>query len=154
LRSEEFNLKELAYELCDELRTSTGNELIVEFSHEGAELACLDPQFTRIIMLNLMSNAIKYSNGSGCVSLTLDVNEHVNISVKDEGIGIPAQDQSHLFEKFFRAKNATNIQGTGLGLNIVKRYVDMMDGSITFESEEGKGTTFSIKLEQQPIKVQ
>ena len=75
------------------------------------------------------------------------VNETViEIKVKDSGIGIPQEDQEHLFQRFFRGHNASNIQGTGLGLNIVARYVELMNGTITFESKSEKGTIFIIKL--------
>jgi len=70
----------------------------------------------------------------------------IAIDIRDEGIGIPQNEIKHLFERFFRASNATNIQGTGLGLNIVSRYVDLLEGSIGFTSEEGKGSTFTITL--------
>ena len=68
------------------------------------------------------------------------------IGVKDEGIGIPADEQKHLFERFFRAKNASNIQGTGLGLNIVQQYVHLLGGTINFVSEENVGSTFEITI--------
>ena len=70
------------------------------------------------------------------------------ISVKDEGIGIPTDDVEHLFSSFFRGKNVINIQGTGLGLHIVKRYLDLLGGSIQLDSELGKGTiiTFTLPL--------
>jgi len=75
------------------------------------------------------------------------VNESfIELKVKDSGIGIPDEDQEHLFQRFFRGHNASNIQGTGLGLNIVARYVELMNGTITFESKSEKGTTFIIKL--------
>jgi len=70
------------------------------------------------------------------------------VSIKDNGIGIPADAQKDLFSKFFRARNATNIQGTGLGLNIVKRYMELLDGSISFTSEENKGSSFTIEFAQ------
>lgn len=69
--------------------------------------------------------------------------------MRDSGIGIPKKDQKHLFEKFFRANNAINIKGTGLGLHIVKRYLDLMKGSITFRSKENAGTTFIVTLPQE-----
>jgi signal transduction histidine kinase len=72
----------------------------------------------------------------------------VKISVKDEGIGISKEDQKHLFGRFFRGHNAVNIQGTGLGLNIVAKYVELMNGSIQVASEENKGTTFTITFPQ------
>ncbi|GIV31294.1 MAG: hypothetical protein KatS3mg029_0645 [Saprospiraceae bacterium] len=70
----------------------------------------------------------------------------MDITVKDEGIGIPAEDLPLLFTRFFRARNVENVQGTGLGLNIVKRYLQLLDGDIQVESEEGKGTTFYLKI--------
>jgi signal transduction histidine kinase len=73
-------------------------------------------------------------------------NNKVSVSIEDKGIGIPAEAQKELFSKFFRARNATNIQGTGLGLNIVKRYMELLDGSICFISEENKGSTFTIEF--------
>ena len=75
----------------------------------------------------------------------------VKISVKDNGIGISEEDQEHLFERFFRAQNATNIQGTGLGLNIVAKYVEVLKGDINFKSQLNTGTTFSVNF---PVKVQ
>jgi signal transduction histidine kinase len=66
--------------------------------------------------------------------------------VKDEGMGIPEEDQSNLFNRFFRAKNVTNKQGTGLGLNIIARYVELLNGNITFESRLEQGTTFTIVI--------
>jgi signal transduction histidine kinase len=68
------------------------------------------------------------------------------IDVIDEGFGIPEEDQKHIFERFFRANNAGNIQGTGLGLNIVKKYIDIMGGTISFKSNCETGSTFTIKL--------
>jgi signal transduction histidine kinase len=67
-------------------------------------------------------------------------------SVRDEGIGIPRDAQKELFGKFFRASNAYTIQGTGLGLNIVKKYVELLDGHISFESEENQGSTFTVVI--------
>jgi signal transduction histidine kinase len=71
-------------------------------------------------------------------------NNFVTIKVKDEGIGIPEAEQKNLFDKFYRAKNTANIQGTGLGLNIVKRYVELLNGDITFVSRQNEGTTFTV----------
>ena len=68
------------------------------------------------------------------------------MKIQDEGIGIPDLEVKHVFERFFRASNAANIQGTGLGLNIVKRYIEMLGGNINFKSQEGKGSTFTITL--------
>jgi len=66
--------------------------------------------------------------------------------VKDHGIGISEEDQQHLFSSFFRGKNATNIQGTGLGLHIVRRYAELMNGEVHLESKLGEGTTVTVRL--------
>ena len=68
------------------------------------------------------------------------------MSVKDHGIGISQEDQEHIFSSFFRGKNAVNIQGTGLGLHIVKRYVELINGEISLKSELNKGTTVTVEL--------
>jgi signal transduction histidine kinase len=106
-----------------------------------------DKKFIKHILLNLLSNAIKFSPEGKPIELKTDVNNSLfTLSVKDSGIGISKEDQEHLFERFFRAHNATNIQGTGLGLNIVAKYVEMLNGTIECESELEKGTLFMIKL--------
>ena len=96
-----------------------------------------------------MSNAIKFSKEGDPIKLEVDVrNNQFTVSVSDRGIGIPPEDQEQLFSSFFRARNASNIQGTGLGLHIVKRYVDLMGGTIQVSSVLGQGTRFVIKLKQ------
>ena len=99
-----------------------------------------DAKIIKNIMINLLSNAIKYSpQGSEIVVGAKHKGRDLILSVKDAGMGIPKEDQAHLFERFFRAHNALNIQGTGLGLHIVQKYVDLLGGLITFESIENKG---------------
>ena len=99
------------------------------------------------ILFNLVSNAIKFSPESKPIEVFATVNDSfIEIKVKDSGIGIPEEDQEQLFQRFFRGQNAANIQGTGLGLNIVARYVELMNGTITFESKPEKGTIFIIKI--------
>ena len=98
-------------------------------------------------MINLISNAIKFSPESSILLIETDVSEDTTtIKITDKGIGIPAADQVHLFERFFRATNVTNIQGTGLGLHIVGRYVEILKGTIQYNSEYEKGSTFEIQL--------
>ena len=99
------------------------------------------------ILFNLLSNAIKFSPEGIPIELKTETSkDQIILSVKDSGIGISEEDQKHLFERFFRAQNATNIQGTGLGLNIVSKYVEMLGGTIEFKSSLEKGTTFTINL--------
>ncbi len=111
-----------------------------------------DKKVLKNICFNLLSNAIKYSDAGQPIDCQLHTDgSMLHIDVTDYGIGIPLEEQQHVFSRFFRAHNAENIQGTGLGLNIVKRYVDLLQGSITFESELGNGTTFRCVLPIQNV---
>src|SRR5207342_2983785 len=95
------------------------------------------------ICINLLSNAIKFSAENSVIKVYAWLNKNLfTLSVKDTGIGISEEDKQHLFERFFRAKNAINIQGTGLGLHIIAKYVELMNGNIEIESELEKGTSF------------
>ena len=117
--------------------------------HTGNEIVAIDKRLLKNVLFNLISNAIKFSSEGQPIEVNTQVlNSSVKISVKDNGIGISKEDQKHLFERFFRGHNATHIQGTGLGLNIVARYADLMNGSIDFESKENKGTTFTLIIPQ------
>ncbi|MCE2787380.1 MAG: PAS domain S-box protein [Bacteroidota bacterium] len=110
----------------------------------------MDKKAYRTIIQNLISNAIKYSPKGGHINIELQTNQQqLLIIISDEGLGIPEEDQRHLFERFYRATNASNIQGTGLGLNIIKKYVELLGGQISFKSTLGKGTSFHISI---PIK--
>ncbi|MDY6939159.1 MAG: ATP-binding protein [Cyanobacteriota bacterium] len=107
----------------------------------------LDPKLLRQILTNLLSNAIKYSPKGGKILLALTREaQQVTLRVRDWGLGIPASFQARLFEQFERAENVRSIQGTGLGLYIVKHAVQQLRGSIQVESEEGAGTTFTVTL--------
>jgi len=107
----------------------------------------LDIKLLRHIVYNLVSNAIKYSDDNTKITLKIEsIGTKLFIEVTDQGIGIPAEDQGYLFQRFYRAKNATNFQGTGLGLNIVRQYVLLMEGNISFQSELDQGTTFTVEL--------
>lgn len=108
-----------------------------------------DPHILKNILFNIISNAIKYSGPKDIIFCrTFIEDKMITFEIKDTGIGIPDNDQKYLFERFFRASNVENIQGTGLGLNIVKRYIDMLSGEISFSSKENEGTTFTIKIPQ------
>lgn len=143
-----FNLPELVAEVLDDMQQMRKQDQQIIYENTNTDTAVtLDPHLVKNILINLLSNAIKYSDIGSNVHLTSTVTENeVQLIVIDNGIGIPQEEQKQLFERFFRAGNATNIQGTGLGLTIVQRYLDLMDGSIGFESTEGQGTTFTVKL--------
>jgi len=107
----------------------------------------LDDSLLRNIIVNLLSNAIKFSSEDGVIEVDSSIKNNIfTLSIKDKGIGISEEDQKHLFERFFRASNATNIQGTGLGLHIVAKYVELMNGRISFASDLDKGTSFTISF--------
>ncbi len=106
-----------------------------------------DPSLFRHIFVNLLSNAYKYSPGNQApkVNIKYKKNELV-LEVIDNGLGIPKEDQKNIFSSFFRAHNVLNIEGTGMGLVIVKEFVELHNGTVTLESEEGKGATFIVSL--------
>jgi PAS domain S-box-containing protein len=142
------SLPELLEESVDDVHVLLKKEQSVVRDFEGlGEEVMIDKKILKNIMLNLLSNAIKYSDAGSTVWLTARLEQGtLKVKVRDEGIGIPESDQKHLFSRFFRADNAVNIQGTGLGLNIVHRYLELLGGSIGFESVEGKGTTFFFEV--------
>ena len=148
LKMETFEWLEFCENLGNEMTgmIKPGQEII----HKGPSepvIVKLDKHHLKNVLINLLSNAIKYSpEGKDIYCITQFESDTLKIEVKDEGIGIPQIDQKHLFDRFFRAQNVTNIQGTGLGLNITKRYLDLMEGSISFKSEEGKGTSFFVEI--------
>jgi len=107
----------------------------------------LDPSLLRKVMVNLLSNAIKYSGPDSVVTVTGgQADNQITLTVEDQGVGISADDQEHLFERFFRAKNVTNVPGTGLGLHIVAKYIELMGGTVALSSELGQGTTITLTL--------
>jgi signal transduction histidine kinase len=110
-------------------------------------IASLDENLLRNILNNLLSNAVKYSPEESAIHFTLQFQQdRIVMSIADRGIGIPPEEQAQLFERFFRATNTAGIPGTGLGLSIVKRYIDLMGGTISVWSEPAQGTTFTISL--------
>ena len=148
LHPSEFNLVHFCEEMREEMMTITKPGQIIEYNHSGQELIFTDKQFMRHVLINLINNSIKYSPENSKITIETKVESIVVISIKDDGMGIPFEDQSHLFERFFRAGNSSTIQGTGLGLNIVQRYVELMNGKIKVISEENKGSIFVIEMPQ------
>ena len=106
-----------------------------------------DKKILKNTLLNLLSNAIKYSGVDAEIQISVHIADGlVSLAVKDEGIGIAEEEQQNLFKMFFRATNTSHIPGTGLGLNIVKKYLEVMKGNITFQSILNKGTTFTVTI--------
>lgn len=149
----EFNLKLLDLEkfcrnLVEEMQLTASNRYTITFSSQGScKNAYMDEKLLRSILSNLLDNAIKYSLQSSNVHFTL-VGEQgkATFRIQDEGIGILPADQQQLFEPFYRGKNVDSIAGTGLGLTVVKKCVDLHGGKITVDSEVGVGTTFTVTL--------
>lgn len=140
-----LDLHRFCEEIVEDMRAVAASHEIIFESHMDHAMMAVDEKLMRQIINNLMTNAVKYSPNSTQVTLTLtDTNEEVRISVKDSGIGIPSADQARLFEPFHRAKNVGQISGTGLGLAITKNAVELHGGFIHVDSEQNKGTTFTI----------
>ena len=149
----ELNITDIDFDaLCEDVRLDLSGILktgqAISSECEGTpRLLRTDPRILKNILFNLMSNAIKYSQEHTSISCRHKFDtDNFYIEIEDNGLGIPESEQQYLFERFFRASNVENIQGTGLGLNIVKRYVELLQGEITFRSKEGEGTTFILKL--------
>lgn len=129
-----------------------GQSIIVKVSESKLKVF-IDPKIIRLILTNLLSNAIKYSHQNGAILLTIKKKkESVFLEVADQGIGIPLEEQMNLFNRFFRAKNATNINGIGIGLYIVKQYIELIGGNIKFKSTLSEGTTFFVELPKNQMK--
>lgn len=145
---EDFDPIELFHEVIEEMKTILKpNQQLINLHSTNGMLVRSDRKIIKNTLINLISNAIKYSKEDGKINCNINVNEKVlDFSVSDEGIGIPDEDQKHLFDRFFRASNVTNIEGTGLGLNIVKKYLEMLDGDISFVSKLYIGTTFNVSI--------
>ena len=145
-----FNFPELAASVIEGLQASAGSEVMIDYKHIGDRDVVLDPRLIKHILMNLGSNAIKFSGESKTIRIQSQIaSDRLQITVSDNGIGIAPEDQKHLFGRFFRAQNAINIQGTGLGLNIVATYVNMLRGNISCISKLNSGTTFNINMPQQ-----
>lgn len=144
----EFDIREMCLEVMAEVGTQSKPKQKIRYKHKGdTTTVSLDCTLLRHCLINLLTNAIKYSGEDAFIHIETIINSKMyHLRVRDNGIGIPANDQANLFEAFFRAQNTTGIQGTGLGLNIVKRYADMMNGFVRFESVENQGSVFTISF--------
>jgi len=145
-----FDIVHFAEELTEELSTITKEGQTIHYAHQGIGTEVwMDKQLLKNVLINLLSNAIKYSGPGQRIELTTELQPHsFCVEVRDYGMGIPNADKTHLFSQFYRAHNAAHIQGTGMGLVIVKKYVELMQGDITFESVENEGTTFTVRIPQ------
>ncbi len=142
-----FDLFELADEVANDMRITAKPGQKIIYSHEGVSKVFLDNKLLRNILINLISNAIKFTDENKSIILKTTVTKsNAIIEIEDQGIGISEEDQKHLFERFFRGSNALNIQGTGLGLHIVGNFIDLLKGHITLSSKLNIGTTIKINF--------
>jgi len=143
-----FDLVKLSEEITEEMQMVAKENQNIIYQHTGTEsMVRLDPNLLKNCVINLITNAIKYSGENTFIQFNTEItHDTCVITVLDNGIGIPETDQKHLFEAFFRAHNIGNIPGTGLGLNIVTRYANLMNGAINFKSSVNQGTSFTISF--------
>ena len=142
-----FNVKEQVQDVIDEIKLmlKEGQDMILNY--QGDEYFITDNRLLKNILINLLSNAIKFSEEGKQIYITVNNSgSDMIVEVKDQGIGIAKEDMQHMFSTFYRGRNAVNIQGTGLGLHIVRRYVNLLKGDINMESELNEGTTINIAL--------
>jgi two-component system sensor kinase FixL len=144
----DFDLVKLSEEITEEMQLIAKQDQNIIYQHTGTtSVITLDQNLLKNCIINLIANAIKYSGENTFIEFNTEINDtHCIVTVKDNGIGIPESDQKHLFEAFFRAHNTGNIPGTGLGLNIVARYADLMQGKVDFDSTVNQGTLFTISF--------
>ena len=142
-----FNFCEFIDEIIENSRSVLKKGQTIKLTPCDSKIEVIqDKKIVDIIIRNVLFNSIKYSPENSNIKINITNNSYLKIIVQDNGIGIPKKDQKHIFERFFRAKNALHFQGTGIGLNIVKHHIEELKGSIKFISEEKKGSTFTIKL--------
>jgi two-component system, sensor histidine kinase and response regulator len=143
-----LDIEEFCNDLVEEIKLASSTQHRIDFSSQKQSTkACMDKNLLRQILTNLLSNAIKYSPEGSTITFDLVCQDKKAIfHIKDEGIGISPADQQQLFESFYRGSNVGKISGTGLGLTIVKKALDLHGGQIAVKSEVGMGTTFSVAI--------
>lgn len=148
----EFDMVKFATDITDDMQSLAKTGQQISYRHFGkGRCVTLNPSLLKNCIINLISNAIKYSGNDSLISFSTRITSSLlTIVIRDNGIGIPREDQKHLFEAFFRAHNTGNIPGTGLGLNIVTRYTALLNGKIRFKSRLNAGTAFTITFPVRP----
>ncbi len=148
VRFSNFDIKQAISATIEEIKNNIKKQQGIKYIHEGQTEVRLDPSLLKHIIMNLISNASKFSPEGSTIEIKTKCDaDQIVLSVRDKGIGISEEDQKHLMERFFRAANAGNIQGTGLGLHIVSKYAELMNGELTFKSELEKGSEFIVTFD-------
>jgi signal transduction histidine kinase len=150
IKTETVEIISLCQQLIEEVRSSQKNAPVIQFNcNINQHTMNSNEKLLRQIIMNLLNNAMKYNRGQNEIKMVLEIDTHVLISIEDHGIGIKHEDIADLFGLFFRGTNTGGISGTGLGLAIVKSSVELLNGEVWLESEQGTGSTFHVKF---PIK--
>ena len=145
VRFSEFNIQQHIVSIMEEIKNNLQKSQQIKYQHTGKQIVQMDTSMVKHIIMNLISNASKFSPEGSLIEINTNLTDgEFILSVKDEGMGISKGDQKHLMERFFRGANAANIQGTGLGLHIVAKYAELMNGHVQCISELEKGTEFKI----------
>jgi signal transduction histidine kinase len=144
----DVNIPEFIQDTLSEMEILKRERQTIKYSHSGDQwIARIDHHLLWSIVTNLTSNSLKYSKSGDLIEIASEIkNNAIIFIVKDPGIGIPDDEQKFIFGRFFRARNATNFEGTGLGLHIIQKYIHLLNGTITFESQLDVGTTFTVVL--------
>jgi len=144
----DINIPEYIQDTLSEMEVVKRDRQVIEYHHTGdRSIARLDHHLLWSIVTNLTSNSLKYSKAGDKVEITSAIEpDSVVLTVKDNGIGIPSDEQQYIFGRFYRARNAANIEGTGLGLHIIQKYIHLLQGTINFESQLDVGTLFTVVL--------
>lgn len=145
---EKFSLKSLVNEVVYNANTTLKSNQDLEYTNEFQDLILhQDKAVLELVFSNLLGNAIKYSKEDALIKFLVDTGtKEIFFEIEDEGLGIPKKDQKHIFDRYFRAENVANQQGTGIGLNISKTHIENLGGKISFKSREGHGTKFFITI--------
>lgn len=145
-----FDIVTFSEEITEEMQMIAKQNQQIIYQHTGtSSVVSMDQALLKNAIVNLISNAIKYSGENTFIEFSTEITPTLlSVVIKDNGIGIPENDQKHLSEAFFRAHNTGTIPGTGLGLNIVSRYAKLMDGQLEFTSKVNQGASFTLSFPQ------
>lgn len=148
----ELNIVDILQGLINQISPILKKNQNIVYEHQGPEMIHTDPALLKHIVINLISNAIKFSNEDSTIEVkSFNNDETWSLHIKDEGIGISESDQKNLYERFFRGHNASHIQGTGLGLHIVAKYVQLMKGEVVCHSVVDKGSEFVVSFQHKIV---
>ena len=145
---EKFNLQSLVNEVVYNANITLKSNQDLEYTNDFQDIILhQDKGVLELALSNLLGNAIKYSKEDALIKFNIKTKtKNVYLEVEDEGLGIPEKDQKYIFDRYFRAENVANQQGTGIGLNISKTHIENLGGNISFQSKEGSGTKFFISI--------